>query len=200
MFKRFLLIASIWVCFVSSALAVPTGSIFVNPDNTIPGVVANTIQADGQGVDWLSASIKIDLFGGSVYNDPFFDSNLVQQNLWVFVPEVEFDTWFGIPGDVTNAIPGGGGDVGGGPLNAGGTGNDAVSVSWFTSSVGFSGSERIANISLTDDAFGSWDLLMLFRGQQLRFSGLVVDGVILPEPGTLVLLASCGLVLLRRRG
>jgi len=175
----------------------------VDHTNTIPNVIANALIVDGEGDDWTGGVLKIDLTMGEVHKDP--DQNQDQVvlraliGLWAWLPELQWDTWFGIPSDGSAGIAGGAGDLGGGPLNVGGTGIDAVSITWFNTAVGDTSPVQIGNISLTDDAAGTWEMFTSFANGQVRTSGPVINGVMVPEPVSLVLLSSCGLVLLRRR-
>ncbi len=176
--------------------------------NTIPNTVANGIIADGQGVDWTAAVLKIDLFSGSVYNEPNFNSDTQQSGLWGFVPGLQWDSYVGIPGDGLAGIAGGAGDLGGGPQNIGGTGVDAVSVTWFNTRTTDTGPILIANITLSDDATGTMQFIATFADDtQVQFGIIIESGSIglvgnlpppFPEPGTLSLLAVCSLGLLRR--
>ncbi len=171
----------------------------IDGTNTIPGTVATTLVADGQGDDWTSAVLKMDLSNGSVYNDPGFDSDGTQAALWGFVPALRFDSAVGIPNDGTAGIAGGAGDLGGGPLNIGGTGVDAVSVTWFNTSTTDTGFVQIGNITLTDEAHGTWEMIAAFAGSQRRVSGTVVNGWFFPEPASLAVMGLGGFALLRRR-
>jgi PEP-CTERM motif len=190
------------VTSVSGLQAAPSVSFENNVPNTIAGVVSNSILADGAGDDWATAVLRVDLSQGSVYNDPGFDSNAQQSVLWGLVPAVEFDTWVGIPGDSTGGIAGGAGDLGGGPLTMQGS---QVSVTWFNTATTDTGPIRIANISLTDDAMGTWSYISGFNGNAgatfLQGSGVIINGglSVIPEPASMALLGVASLAMLRRR-
>ncbi len=198
------------VCLFACSAEAVTAFFGYDPRNTIPGIVANGIVVDGEGVDWTAAALKIDLFSGSVYNDPSFDSDSPQEAFWGVFPALQWDSYVGIPGDVVSGIAGGAGDLGGGAIaNIGGPGTDAVNVSWFNTRTTDTGLVLIGNISLTPDASGTWQFLATFAdGSKVEHSGVLEGGSIglsgplpppYPEPGTLGLLGAGGLALLRRR-
>lgn len=157
----------------------------VNPNNTVPGVVANSLIATGNGADWNSAEILLELTAGSVYNDPTFDSLTPQKTFWGVFPDLEFDSWVGIPGDTTTSILGGAGDLG--DLGPAVIADQKVSVTWFNTNITDTGVNRIANISLTNNARGSFTVIAGFSGGVLlQRSGWVHNGVIYYElPGDL---------------
>ncbi len=175
---------AVWVLVagvVGSVCASPAHAWEVNPDNTIPNTVANSLIANADGGDWNSAVLLIELVSGSVYSAPEFDSLQPQLNLWTFVPELEFDSWVGIPGDGTGAVFGGAGDLGDfGPAVIA---DQKASVTWFNTDITNSGPTRIANMTLSNDAFGRWSVIAGFSGALLLTeSGFVTNGVMADNP------------------
>ena len=166
--------------------------------NTIPGTVANALIADGEGDDWTGAVLKIDLTSGSIYNDPTADSLQTQGTFWGFLPELQWDSAVGIAFDGSTGIAGGAGDLGGGPHRLGGTGVDAASITWFNTSTNDTSAVQIANVTMTNDAFGTWQLITSFANGPIRSGGIIINGRI-PEPATLSLMGLGGLAVLRRR-
>ncbi len=169
--------ANVLVSAVLVGVIAPAGYAFeVNPNNTVPGVVANSLIARGNGADWQTGEILMILTQGTVYNDPNFDSQLPQPNFWNAFPDLEFDSWVGIPGDTTTSILGGAGDLGDpGPAVIAG---QKVSVTWFNTDQTNTGTSRIANISLTDDARGTFTVIAGFSPNTLlQESGWVINGV-----------------------
>ncbi len=151
----------------------------VDPHNTIPGVVANKLIANGNGADWLSAALLLELDSGYVYNDPTLNSNQPQQNVWSIFPDLEFDSWVGIPGDGTSSILGAATDLGD-PVGPAVISGQKVSVAWYNSSSSDTGPTRIANISLSEDAQGTFTIRASFSGPEpivLFDTGWIVDGV-----------------------
>jgi hypothetical protein len=167
-----------WVCAGACVVLAPVMAhgFEVNPANTVPGVVANSLIANGNGADWQTGEILMELTEGSVYNDPDFDGLTPQQNFWGTFPGLEFDSWVGIPGDATTAILSGAGDLGDpGPAVIA---DQKVSVTWFNTVKTDTSAVRIANISLTEDAGGTFTVIAGFTSNiLLQQSGWVVDGV-----------------------
>lgn len=153
----------------------------VNPNNTVPGVVANSLIVNGNGGDWNVAELLLELDAGSVYNDADSDSIMSQQNLWFLSPDLEFDSWIGIPGDLSNSILGPAADLGdNGPVVMA---DQKISVTWFNTDLTNTASLRIANVSLSDDAQGTWTVIVGFSGAVLLSeSGWVVNGVMTLTP------------------
>jgi len=170
------------------ASAAPSVGVDVNSDNTIPNIVANSIFADGGGIDWTGAALALDLNTGSVYNATQADSAGSQEAFWQFVPELEFDSWVGIPGDGAAGIAGGAGDLDGTnsvpTTGLTGQGNQTASISWFNTSKLDTGSNRIANISLTDDAVGTWSLgvTFAFMPNLIYLTNPIINGELIWDP------------------
>lgn len=153
----------------------------VNPDNTIPNTVANSLVVSADGADWNSAVLLVELVSGSIYNAPEFNSIQPQQNLWTFVPELEFDSWVGIPGDGSGAVLGGAGDLG--DVGPAVIANQKASVTWFNTDITNTSPVRIGNMTLTDSAFGRWAVIVGYSGPLLiEESGFVINGVMTHDP------------------
>ena len=161
--------------------ASPAHAFVINPANTIPNTVANSLIVNGDGGDWNSAVMLVELTQGSIYSAPEFDSLQPQQNLWTFVPELEFDSWVGIPGDGSVAVFGGAGDLGDfGPAVIA---DQKASVTWFNTDINNTTPTRIASLTISEDAMGTYAVIVGFSGEVLLSeSGYVVNGVLRLEP------------------
>lgn len=177
----------------------PTVTFQLDPNNTIPGVDAYSVIADGEGEDWLIAALRIELTEGSLYNDPEYDFDRPVPLLWSFselgLERLRWDTWVGIPGDDTHI----------GPLpliEFGGSGTSftgqVFQSGWANTDTTNTGPTLIGNISTTTGARGTWQMLVSFSGEE-GFIELSGDWPV-PEPGTLgLVLGAAGLALYRRR-
>jgi hypothetical protein len=179
--------AAVGLSLVTPTRADPAVSVAINPANTIPNVVANSIFADGGGIDVTAAALFVQLDQGTVYNAPQFDQDFQQQAFWGLVPELEFDSWLGIPGENTGGIAGGAGDLGEAALpfvGLTGQGQQTVGTTWFNISTSDSGPNRIANISLTDDAAGTWSLgvTFAFLPNLIYLTNPIINGELIWDP------------------
>ena len=185
--------------FTASSAMAATGGFSVDGTNTVAGVVANALTADGEGDDWTGAVLRVDLSAGSLYNDPGFDSDGTQAALWGFVPQLPWDSAVGIANDGSAGIAGGAGDLGCVGQSLAGSGACAGSITWFNTAVADTAAVQIGNISADAQAQGTWELILSFAGGQTRTSGIVEDGAFVPEPASLALMGLCGISALRRR-
>jgi len=140
----------VWVGVVAWAAAgSPLWAFEVNPANTIPNTVANSLIVNGDGGDWNTAELLMQLTAGSIYNDPDFDSLQQQAQFWDVFPQLEFDSWVGLPGDNTGSVFGGAGDLGDpGPAVIA---DQKASVTWFNTDLTNTTQIRIANMTLSNN-------------------------------------------------
>ncbi len=172
---------------VAQVSATPSVGVAVDTANPLPNVIANRLIADGGGVDWTAAAMVLDLDQGSVYNHPTVDSMRPQDFFWS-IPGfeiLEWDTWVG-------TVPSGGPGVNDmGPMSAGDLGNftlsmagQSISASWGGTGKTETGPTQIANISLTDDAVGTWSIAATFAflPNQVYLTNPVINGELIWDP------------------
>lgn len=192
-------------CLTAPAIAAPHSYFVINPNNTIPGTVAFQLFADGEGLDWSSAGLIVELTQGTVFNVPAGEGGgdkAPTPFLIGFNPDLLFDTYVGtLEADVPGPYPVGEGvnnighpfdELVSPPLSMSGT---LISVSWGDTYTGETGPTKIGNFTFTDDVMGTWTLVTGFDQGNLLVEQ---SGVFTPEPATLALLGACGLGLLKR--
>ena len=206
MFRQFV-IGLIALGFAAGSASAMGASWYLDDHNTIPGTTAGALFVDGLGVDWTASVLVIDISGsaGSIHNGAP-DSTGPQDAFWG-IPGFEilqWDTWVGIPGGVNDVGPLGAGDLGSPVLSMAG---QLISVTWGNTDTGDTGPTQIANITVSDDSQGTWQMLTSFAdGTIVQQGGTLENGFgsflplsYIPEPGTLGLLALAGPILIHRR-
>jgi len=203
MTRRLLCVVLAPLILTAQAHAAPGAQWYVDTANTIPNVIANRLTVDGEGQDWTAAVLLVELTQGLVHNGAP-DSARPQVGFWG-IPGfeiLEWDTWVGT---TQSGGPGindlgpfcFGGDLG---CRAFSMSGQLVSATWGGTATTEIGPTRIANISLTDDAAGTWSLQTAFAGGLVvESSGVVINGAIVPEPASVVLLGLGALSLTKRR-
>ncbi|MEZ6193802.1 MAG: hypothetical protein R3C45_21370 [Phycisphaerales bacterium] len=106
MYGRSLFALAVAGAITGQCYAAPTILIGKDPRNTVPGTVAYGVFVDNQGLDWTVAAMKVDLTSGSVHNHGTLNFDTPLPAVWPIVPEIEWDTWFGVPDDPTSGIAG----------------------------------------------------------------------------------------------
>lgn len=185
------LLLPVTMLMATPTLAAPNVSVSVNPANTIPGVVANSIFADGGGIDWTGAALGIVLDQGEVYNAPEFDTIGAPAQAFIdLIPDLEFDSWLGIVDSPSGGgFAGRSGDVGipeafPDQYGLSGPGHQSISATWFNLAKTETGPNRIGNISLTDDACGTWSVGVTFAFTPTLYylTNPIVNGELVWDP------------------
>jgi len=159
------------------------------------------IQTDA---DWLGSQLLVELDQGSVFQQPVaqgggdFPPNPA---FFTAYPALEFDTFLtggqNDPAHPPAGIAGGAVDLGGQPAARFGEDTTVVDVAWFTTTTDDIGVLNAARVTLSDDAAGTWKALVAVKsgsgGESLSFQGPIVGGQMVPEPGSLGLLAFAAL-------
>jgi len=161
------------------------------------------IQTD---TDWLGSQLLVELSRGSVFQQPLSQGGSdfpPNPAFFTVFPALEFDTFLtggqNDPARPPAGIAGGAVDLGGGTDSTFGEDTTGIDVAWFTTTLDDVGQLTIARITLSADAQGTWKALVAVAsgsgGENLVFQGPVVDGQMVPEPGSLHL-AALGLAVL----
>ena len=162
----------------------------------IPGHLTYDLYLDIDGT-WCCSAMLFELSQGSFYQDPLGDVKIHAPFLPAISPTVAFDTYVAEGGYQDVGVIGGAGDVGGPPQLI--FDETTLNVSWgVLGGQRSSGFFKIARITLTTNAVGTWRLATIGADTPYtEFSGTVAD--IVPEPGTFAAFASGGVVLACRR-
>ena len=157
--------------------------------------------------DWLSAQLLIVLDSGSVYHDTLFGGHFTTNpptpDQITFQPTLEFETYLTSGENVDTSIA----SISGGAVDLGGQITETfdetgIVIGWSTNATDDIGDLMLARITLSDDANGTWKVRVsnLNDGPILPL-GPVVNGRLVPEPATIMVLAFGALAVLGgRRG
>ncbi len=151
----------------------------------VPGYNTYDLYLEVEGT-WCCSAMLFELDQGSFYQDPFGDVTMYPPIAPLLSPAVVYDTYVMEGGQPDVSVLGGAGDVGGPAqviFDA-----STLNVSWgVLGAQHTSGFFKIARISMTPGAVGTWSLATVGEGTPFTsFSGTVAD--IVPEPGSLALL------------
>jgi hypothetical protein len=148
--------------------------------------------------DWTAAGIELGVTGGIFYHDPVNDGNPPNPSFFAYVPDSEFTSYWTSPADFPNT------DYSGTAAGIASTADTTtlLDTDWFDTIDTGNGTFVIGQITVLPDDPASWDPMVGLSGMMqyaARNSGGHLFELIIPEPGTLALLALGGLALIRRR-
>ena len=152
-----------------------------NVDNSsqLTGYVTQDLSVDTVA-DWTCAAMCLELDEGSIYQDSA--GNMVEPSYFavLYFPTLAFDTYLA-GGTWGVGVLGAGGDAGGGTYQFD---HDRLDLTWKGNSSDEIGLTRIARVTLSDDASGTWRLvaMQIDDDKLYRYTGTIVDGVMVIEP------------------
>jgi hypothetical protein len=165
--------------------------------------VAGSVKNDlfvSTDTDWTNNTITLYLTSGS-FIDPDtapFGADVYQN----FGPGFDNDlgSWLTVPGEYPGVSPAAPTVIyfnGDDPSNP----NDTHYFDWFDTAFNGPVTDQLAaRLFLSDDAQGEWMTWVLEGSENKKFYGTIVDGAMVPEPASLLVLgAGAGLAVLRRR-
>jgi hypothetical protein len=131
--------------------------------------------------DWTASALLLELSAGSIYQPPLGGDRPMPSDFFSFAPELEFDTYVGVPG---SSIAGGAGDIQGGGAFEFST--ERLSATFFNTAKTDIGRFSIGRVTLSDDAVGSWSLLSTTADKhQFTLAGSIAGGAIKIETETI---------------
>ncbi len=147
--------------------------------------------------DWTNSRMDLTLTSGNLYQDAMGSDVAPNPAFFEMVSSLEWDTSLDVPGGFPAAV----GLAGAPPYMS----DTSITASWFDAVNAGPGLHKIAQITLSSDAYGtitgqSWDMgpaPAVCCPPEFEF--IIMDGEIVPEPATIALLAFGATVLLRRR-
>ncbi len=165
------------------------------------GYILNDLSVHTDGAPWLSSLLYIELESGAVYQDPAYVATEALK--WMRLGTNELDSWL----NFNVSLFADANELAGQPGMSGNAANAAVSITFISDLVGGqvpAWDDLAARIAMTPDASGMWAFQVGVKDAEkatIIYSGPIVAGAMIPEPGTVALLL-CGLIglcVLRRK-
>ena len=126
--------------------------------------------------DWTSAEILLELSAGSIYQAALGGVGPTPSDFFSLAPDLEFDTYVGVPG---GNIAGWAGDIGGRESGKAEVSTSRLDVTFYNIDKTDIGTFSIGRITLSDDAIGAWSLISLTADRQrIDLVGTVAKGQI----------------------
>ncbi len=172
------------VCFIltgclaaSNASAVLTAQFGDPVDNSavLTGYVTQDLMITTSVDDnWGTAQVLATLTAGSLYQDPNGSNFAPNPALFPAFPTLEFDSFV----DGFNGQPG----VAGGAVDLGGavspTFNESlIDITWYDNTPDSFGTFRVARFTATDDAVGTWNMLVSSTSGVRTYEGSINNGI-----------------------
>jgi len=137
---------------------------------TVQDLMVNTTGNE----DWSSAQLITDITnGGSIYQHPNGSDTAPNPLQFGLFPELEFDSYV----DGNGAQPG----IAGAAVDIGGTSLDfnatRIDIAWFNTTQNDFGSFSVGRFTLSDDAVGTWTMLVTSDARIRTYSGNITNGL-----------------------
>jgi hypothetical protein len=167
----FALVAGLSASSASAALT----AAFIDVDNTsaLTGFVTQDLMVTTTN-DWGTAQILATLTTGSIYQDPNGSDFIPNPLSFPTFPALEFDSYLdgnGQQPSLAGQAVGLGGDVQE-------FSDSHIDITWFNTSLTDTGTFGIGRFTLSDDAIGSWSMLITSAGGfQAHYQGLINTGM-----------------------
>ena len=204
------LITLVLVAAIANVASAAITMQVVEVDNSSAPELADYVTQDivvTTDTDWMGAQMIVTMDApDQIYQHWLADTNPQAPDPsapWPIseMPSLSCDSYVsnGVPGESVNFT--GAVDLGG-PVSAIFT-EDELSIAWYTEATDDIGTLALAQVTLADTATGTW-AFMASAGPtanpiKVEVNGPIVDGHMVPEPTTLLLLGLGGMAVIRRR-
>ena len=142
----------------------------------LPNHVTQDLQVTTQ-TDWMASQLLVTLTNGEVYQNAAGGTGPPNPDLFDAFPGLEFDTHVD-PDNIAGAAI----DLEGGPADLQ-FDESGLSITWYNTDTDDTGTMNIARVTLSDDAVGTWELLVSANGQDWLVinDGTITCGAMTPE-------------------
>jgi hypothetical protein len=164
-----------------ASAAVSLDLIPIDNSEQLTGYRSFDLQLNNPISDWTASALLLELSAGSIYQAPLGGDGPTPWDFFSFVPELEFDTYVGVPG---GSIAGGAGDIEGGEGFEFST--ERLSATFFNTANTDIGRFSIGRVTLSDDAVGNWSLISTTVDKyRMIHTGSIAKGVVEIETETI---------------
>jgi len=168
----FILAVSLSVSPVHAALT----AVFVDVTHPLPDPLPGFVTQDlivTTTADWGTAQILATLDTGTIYQDPDGSDFAPNPLLFPTFPTLKFDSYLdgnGQPPGIAGAAVELGGDVQA-------FSQSHIDITWFNTATNDIGTVGLGRFTLSDDATGTWSMLITSAGGSVSFQGLINNGL-----------------------